>query len=210
MSHKGELHMQQLLCLGDSITDCERLASPDGLGYGYVHLVHQFLNQKHPWKTTNRGVNGFTLNRVLESLRYSFPHNALDAVTLLIGINDVGLWMANPSVPLFHQVTQFRLTLTKLLKILSQSTASIYLLEPFIFPYPEEYLNWFEPLSAVSQTMEELCATYQARFIPLHKQLNHLASQVGYPVLTTDGIHLTPAGHRIIAAKLIENWEDPA
>ena len=47
--------MKHLLCLGDSLTDCERLSSPDGLGYGYVHLIHQLLNQKQPWETVNRG-----------------------------------------------------------------------------------------------------------------------------------------------------------
>ena len=202
--------MKHLLCLGDSLTDCERLSSPDGLGYGYVHLIHQLLNQKQPWETVNRGVDGFTLNRVLESFRHNFPEKNPDIITLLIGINDVGLWMANPSIPLFHQAAQFRLKLTRLLKLLSRNTASVYVLEPFVFPHPAEYLNWFEPLAAISQIMEELCQTYQAKFIPLHQSFNHLASQVGYPLLTTDGIHLTAVGHRIIAAKLMEYFKNPA
>ncbi len=200
--------MKHILCLGDSLTDCERLYSPDGLGYGYVHQISVLLNQNHSWEITNRGVNGFTLSRILENLRRSHLDPNLDVVTLLAGINDVGLWMANPSIPLFHQAAQFRLSLTKLLKILTQNTsASLYVMEPFVFPHPAEYLNWLEPLCILSQTLKELCQTYSATFIPLQEPLNNLARQVGYAALTTDGIHLTSAGHRILAAKLMESFE---
>lgn len=200
--------MKHLLCLGDSLTDCERLYSPDGLGYGYVHQLHTSLNQRKPWTVTNRGVNGFTLNRVLESLPHSDPDQKPDVVTVLVGINDVGLWMANPSIPLFHQTARFRLNLTRLLKLLTGDPAcAVCMLEPFVFPHPAEYWNWFEPLAAISQITEELCGEYHAGFLPLHRAMNDLARQVGYPVLTTDGIHLTAAGHRILAAKLMEYLE---
>ena len=48
--------MKHLLCLGDSLTDCERLSSPDGLGYGYVHLIHQLLLiiQMRNWRVPQR------------------------------------------------------------------------------------------------------------------------------------------------------------
>ena len=62
----------------------------------------------------------------------------------------------------------------------------------------------------MSQVMQELCEEYGVTFIPLHRPLNDLAQQVGYSALTIDGIHLTPSGHRIIAAKLYKYFENPA
>ena len=205
--------MKQMICLGDSLTDCERLFSPDGLGYGYVHYLDGMINEKKNWKIINRGVNGFTLGRILENLHTDCLSRRPDAVTLLAGINDVSMWMANPSIPLFYQAEKFKQKLTKLLWRLSKETsARLYLMEPFILPWPAEYYNWFEPLAAVSQTIQELAQEYSAVFISLHQPLNDLAQQVGYSALTLDGIHLTPSGHRIVASRLFayfQNSEEP-
>lgn len=203
--------MRRLICLGDSITDCDRIFTPDGLGYGYVRQLCGQLQATGNWKVVNRGVDGFTLNRILQNLTADCLNRHPDAVTLLAGINDIGLWMATPSTPLFHQLEKFRLCLRKLVKRLKENTsADVYLLEPFVFPHPAEYFNWFEPLDAMSQVIAEICQEYSAVFIPLHRQLNDLAEQVGYSALTIDGIHLTPSGHRIIAAKLYKYFENPA
>ena len=119
--------------------------------------------------------------------------------------------MCNTSVSVFYQLQKFRLNLLKLFRRLTQYTsASLYLLEPFVFPRPAEYYNWFEPLNAMSQVMQELCEEYRVTFIPLHRPLNDLAQQVGYSALTIVGIHLTPSGHRIIAAELYKYCENPA
>ena len=203
--------MKQLICLGDSLTDCDRMFTPDGLGYGYVRQLNDMLLKKTAWKTVNRGVNGFTLNRVLENLSTDCLKRDPDAVTLLVGINDISMWMCNTSVSVFYQLQKFRLNLLKLFRRLTQYTsASLYLLEPFVFPRPAEYYHWFEHLNAMSQVMQELCEEYRVTFIPLHRPLNDLAQQVGYSALTIDGIHLTPSGHRIIAAKLYKYFENPA
>lgn len=41
--------MKQLICLGDSLTDCDRMFTPDGLGYGYVRQLNDMLLKKTAW-----------------------------------------------------------------------------------------------------------------------------------------------------------------
>ena len=44
--------MKHIVCLGDSITDAQRLFSPDGLGYGYVKISVSYTHLTLP--TTER------------------------------------------------------------------------------------------------------------------------------------------------------------
>ena len=109
----------QIICLGDSITDCNHLFEDFPLGNGYVQILSEmFRNQISSFsisadtvrrsssavqltdKSTgaihfrNCGIDGFTVARVLENIR---QHRILlhhsPVITLLIGINDIGLIM---------------------------------------------------------------------------------------------------------------------
>lgn len=86
--------MEHLICLGDSITDCGRIFDYPPLGLGYVQLLHEkFLELHKDISVTNCGVDGFTVSRILENVRRQlYPLND-SIVTLLIGINDIGLMM---------------------------------------------------------------------------------------------------------------------
>ena len=81
-----------ILCLGDSITDCNHLFEDFPLGNGYVQL----LAEKLPYNVQikNHGIDGFTVSRILENIqthRISLHRNPI--ITLLVGINDIGLIM---------------------------------------------------------------------------------------------------------------------
>lgn len=109
----------QIICLGDSITDCNHLFEDFPLGNGYVQILSEMFRNQTPSfsisadtvgrsssavqltdKSTgaihfrNCGIDGFTVTRVLENIRQhriSLHHSPV--VTLLIGINDIGLIM---------------------------------------------------------------------------------------------------------------------
>ena len=51
-----------------------------------------------------------------------------------------------------------------------------------------------------------LAKEYSLTFLPLHEPLNQLAKELGYPAVTTDGIHLTQAGHRLIAKIWLKHY----
>lgn len=116
--------MTRILCLGDSITDCGRLFSADPLGKGYVKQLSCLLHNTDFW---------------LES---SDP----DIVTVLIGINDVGIMMNTRRSSAQQQdlmnkfVTRYEL-LAKKLSCTNSRKRKLYFLEPFVFPWPRCYAS---------------------------------------------------------------------
>ena len=79
--------MANLLCLGDSITDCGRFFSDSPLGDGYVRILSEKLKSAGmDYKITNCGVDGFTVARLLENAR-NYLSIGGDIITILIGIN---------------------------------------------------------------------------------------------------------------------------
>ena len=93
--------MKQYLFLGDSITDADHLFDPANLGYGYVSLL---ARRPEYTDTTfvNRGHEGFTIERVLQMLRRDGLGGHWDAITLLVGVNDipVELFTSHSRIPL--------------------------------------------------------------------------------------------------------------
>ena len=88
----GKDYFMQILCLGDSITDCNHLFEDFPLGNGYVQLLAEKLPCNVQIK--NHGIDGFTVSRILENIqthRISLHRNPI--ITLLVGINDIGLIM---------------------------------------------------------------------------------------------------------------------
>lgn len=199
--------MKRVLFLGDSITDCDRLFSPNSLGYGYVNQLDTALNrEKHQFEMINRGVDGFTVNRLVENVGRDCIDRHPDITTILIGINDVGLMMNTDRTPAQQQdmLSQFKKSYEQLLSTIHTYTQSeILLLEPFLFPHPQKYLRWFPFVEQISMQISELSLKYHCPYIRLHQKLNQLATQNGFSQITTDGIHLTDFGHRQIAEELL-------
>ena len=164
--------MTRILCLGDSITDCGRLFSADPLGKGYVKQLSCLLHNTDFW---------------LES---SDP----DIVTVLIGINDVGIMMNTRRSSAQQQdlvnkfVTRYEL-LAKKLSCTNSRKRKLYFLEPFVFPWPRCYASWAPLLSQMSVHIKKISQ-------------DHEAARSGPASITSDGIHLTPQGHQILADKL--------
>ena len=199
--------MTHLLCLGDSITDCGHLFSPDPLGDGYVKMLSRLLHDTgHMFSVENRGIDGFTIERLLHHadswIRVSDP----DIVTVLIGINDIGIMM-NTQRTYEQQRTlmdEFSARYELLAQNLSdtKSGRKLFFLEPFIFPWPRCYASWIPLLSQMSAQILKISRKYGAVFIPLQDTLNQEAARFGMDSITIDGIHLTPQGHEFLAKKL--------
>ena len=207
--------MTHLLCLGDSITDCGRLFSPNPFGDGYVKVLFEMFSETgHPFSIENKGIDGFTLARLLRSLDTWLNASDPDIITVLIGINDLGIMMNTDRTPAQQQTllqeffARYEILAQKLSS--AEHDRSLFFLEPFIFPWPRCYAAWLPLLSRMSAGIFQISRKYSAAFVPLQDDLNQEAVRIGFDRITTDGIHLTDSGHTLLAKKLYTSISERA
>ena len=198
--------MTILTCLGDSITDCDHCFSKDLLGNGYVKMLSErFQEMGINCQVHNYGTDGFTVNRLLQRIQ-SCSGFASNIITILIGINDIGLMM-NTGRTLEQQkdmLVSFQKHYAELLTILTKVTSQIILMEPFLFPWPAFYKTWLPFRLEMSEIIKKLGEQFQLPYLPLHQELNEEARRYGYSAITTDGIHLTEQGQKYLADHLYQ------
>lgn len=192
--------MKELLFLGDSITDCNHSFEPDNLGFGYVRMIADALNPESvKAKVINKGNDGFTIPAV----RRLWKRNCLtlqpDFITILIGINDLAV-IKNTGITASAALADFRDNYQSLIDDIRITTdCPVLLMEPFIFPQPAEYASWEPELLKMNRIIQSLAEENHLSFLPLWEKLSAAAKAEGYSFITTDGIHLTEKGHKIIA-----------
>ncbi|MBQ0000013.1 MAG: SGNH/GDSL hydrolase family protein [Clostridiales bacterium] len=196
---------KKVLCLGDSLTDCGRLFSEDPLGDGYVSLLHASLKENgREYTFINRGVDGFTVSRLCDNARSHYLSLKPDRITILIGINDIGIMMNTNRTETQREalMKDFFSHYEQLLCTLRIATKDILLMEPFVFPYPLEFSLWEPYQKQMSLGIRALADAYRLPFLPLQEVLTASAAESGYSAITTDGVHLTRMGHAILAEQL--------
>lgn len=119
---------------GDSVTDADKSVTSDGLGNGYVKLVHDALIAFCPereFRVINAGVNGNTSRDLLARWQKDVVEKKPDVLFLMIGINDV--WRhfdyKHPSVR-FISKEEYRNNLQDICEQIS-GVRDFYLLPPY-------------------------------------------------------------------------------
>ena len=195
------------LFLGDSITDSNHLWLPEtnGLGDGYVAILADRLGPDA--RITNKGIDGFTVAALLERLQRGFLKAHPDVISLLIGINDIGVAL-NTGVTLeeLHFAENYREVLQRLLN----TGANLLCSGPFIFPHPQKYQIWIPYVLELEQIMGDICASLSLPFVPLHAYMISLVPNEDYDAVTVDGIHPTTYGHEKLADYLLPHLLDLA
>ena len=173
------------------------------------NLMH---NTDRHFSTENKGIDGFTMEKLLHNIDDWITTYDPDIVTVLIGINDIGIMINTRRTPQQQQILmkefseRYEILACKLSAIQrtvpSTSTRKLFFLEPFIFPGPQCYASWIPLLSQMSCEIRTISQKYGAVFVPLQDDLMQEASRVGINNITTDGIHLTPLGHQFLAKKI--------
>lgn len=182
--------MYRILFLGDSITDCHRLYSDDGLGFGYVKMISERL----PKSIINRGFDGFTAYDVKRRLSNDLETKP-DLVSLLVGVNDIPSLMAGG-----ESLKDFENHYEDILKGLKGYKTLVIL--PFVFNTPAELVTWQPTLENITDIIKGLCKKYSIPCLPMQDIFKAAAKTLGEEELTVDGVHLTETGHKI----LCDNW----
>ena len=192
--------MQSYLFLGDSITDCNHSFDPENLGYGYVRMIHEALQASgQPYQVINKGNDGFTVSSVRRLWNQFCKDLSPDFITILVGINDLSVILEN-QLTLSAALSDFQDRYTALLQEIRKTTdCPIVLMEPFIFPYPAVFATWEAPLRAMGERIQTIANMHGADFLPLSDLLLEAGQAERYSAITTDGIHLTKEGHRLVA-----------
>lgn len=189
-----------VLFIGDSITDCNRNRDdPESLGQGYAAMAAGWYAAHRPGQRVrfvNRGIGG---NRVAD-LRARWKQDCLalrpDTVSVLIGINDV--WRRyeddDPTA-----VEDFEDDYRFILGEAAALGARLLLVEPFLLPLRAELWSRREDLDPKIGAVRRLAYEFGAALVPADGLFARAVAESGVDEWSHDGVHLTPAGHALLA-----------
>lgn len=194
-------HNARFVFVGDSITEEGRFDDPEGVGYGYVRFIRDYLLTEFPNKNIeviNRGVGG---NRIIDLVaRFQRDVIALkpDYVSIFIGINDVWRQLDEPELDQVYP-EKFEEIYHQLIRMVQERTeANIILIEPTIHQEDMTSLG-NELLKPYVNIVRDLARKYGVTLIPTNREFLKVISNEKHPTLTVDGVHMTSTGDMLIA-----------
>ncbi|MFI0262611.1 GDSL-type esterase/lipase family protein [Streptomyces sp. NPDC017056] len=199
---------------GDSITDCRRLDSEDGLGFGYPLRIAGEWGLRHPDRPViwlNSGTGGHKVRDLEPRWQADVLDARPDVVSILVGVNDMGWHTLDPEGRVIP-VEEFQAGYDRLLAPLAEAGTELILIEPFLLPIhgvveagdvrvgEEERKEWRADLGPKIQAVRELAGTYGAQLLAADRMFAELAATTAPEHWAEDGVHPTPAGHAALAA----------
>jgi lysophospholipase L1-like esterase len=197
----------KLLFQGDSITDTGRnreIAQPNigsALGTGYCHLIAAHLLAGRPndgLQLYNRGISGNRVVDLYARWRVDAINLQPDVISILIGVNDT--WhgfMYDNGVEVERYAAVYRMLLEYTRQQLPQ--VQFVLCEPFVLPCGVVTPAWISEMDQRRAVVRELADTFDAIFVPFQSILRDALRQAPAEYWAADGVHPTPAGHRLLA-----------
>lgn len=207
-----------LLFQGDSITDCGRDKELNecnrSLGMGYVTLIASRLLCDYPGcNIYNKGVSGNRIADMYARWQEDALNIPFNVISILNGINDVGFGLrlnCGASAEKYKFVYDRILYETKEAK----PDADIILCQPFIVKRHFEsefgddiYNNWEKWESEIINRgiiVRELADKYNCTYVPFFDAIKKALLMAPAEHWSTDCVHLTPAGHEILARTWLE------
>lgn len=190
-----------VLFLGDSITEAG--AGPQG----YVTLAGKALAEAVPGTTViGAGISGNRVPDLLARVDRDVIARKPDVVVIYIGINDVWHSQNGRGTPR----DEFERGLGTLVEKIRAGGAKVVLCTPTVIGEKKSGTNKLDAMLDEYAGITRAVATKaKTALIDLREAcVEHLAKHnekdAENGVLTTDGVHLTPAGERFIAARMVE------
>ncbi|MGW4895608.1 SGNH/GDSL hydrolase family protein [Kitasatospora sp. NPDC004240] len=203
---------------GDSITDCSRRESEDGLGSGYPLRVAGEWGRRYPDRPVT-WLNTANAGAKVMDLQARWRTDVLDArpdvVSILVGVNDMG-WHTFDPAGYVIPAERFEADYDRLLAPLAEAGTQLILIEPFLLPIhgvleagtgaapigERERHAWRTDLDPKIQAVRRLARRYGAQLLTADGMFAALAATSAPEHWAADGVHPTPAGH----AALAEAW----
>lgn len=184
--NQASLKEPGLIFLGDSIVE--------------YFPIHELLQS--PKYMVNRGVRGYRTDLLRTHLDAHVFGTAVDQIFLLIGTNDIGKeipqkeTLDNVEAVLQAIMRDFPLTKINLISVLPVSQEERY--------KQKVSIRSNEKIQALNQDYRELAQVYhQVGYVDVYSSLLDEVGQLA-EAYTTDGLHLSVAGYRILAQALQE------
>ena len=196
-----------ILFQGDSITDTGRdreIAEANhrqALGSGYAYLIASQLLQQEPQNNLsfyNRGISGNRVTDLYARWKVDGINLQPDLISILIGVNDT--WhefMYGNGVEVNRYTTIYRMLLDYTIERLPN--VQLVLCEPFVLKCGVVTNAWIAEMVERQQVVRELATEFDAIFVPFQRVLDDALQQAEPAYWAHDGVHPTPAGHRILA-----------
>ena len=194
-----------IVCIGDSITDCNRQTDPRGLGGGYVDFVAAALRERGDDATiVNTGISGDRVEHLQERWQVDALDHRPDVLSIYIGVNDtlVAFFQGRATPPdLFEQ---------RYTDILGRSKAAgvprLIVVDPFYVENTDEWAQWREgnafaraDLDLKRPIVRRLAERFGAAFVPLQDAMDEAVKERGPGVVAADGVHPSAFGSALIA-----------
>lgn len=182
--------------LGDSITQAG--AQPDG----YVTLVIRGLETVGVKATAiPAGISGHKSDQMLERLERDVLNKKPDWMTLSCGVNDV--WHGEKGVSL----DQYKKNITQLVDRCQKAEVKVMILTATMIGEDEPNAN-NQKLAAYNDFLRSLAKEKQCLLADLNADMQAAvaasADKKGGKLLTSDGVHMNPAGNRMMATGVLE------
>lgn len=196
----------KILFQGDSITDAGRNAdcgSQVSIGQGYALMISGELGAKYPGLYTfeNRGISGDRIVDIYSRIKVDMWNLKPDLVSILIGVNDVWHEVDNRNgVDARRFENVYRMLIEDTLQALPNG--KLMLMEPFVLKGSETVQHWEAFHTGVAERAEivhRLAREYSLFFVPLQRKLDNACLNYDPSYWLPDGVHPSPAGHRLIA-----------
>ena len=189
--------------LGDSITS--QGAGPSG----YVTLFRQAIDTKRPRsgiRIIGAGISGHKVPDLEKRLDQDVLRHNPDVVVIYIGINDVWHSIRNQGT----EIGRYETGLRSLIRRCRNVGTRVILATPSIIGEKHDGTNDLDSMlddySNVSRRVANECGAQllelRKAFVDHLKHYNTAGEEKG--ILTTDGVHLSEAGNRFVAARMLE------
>ncbi|GGE49525.1 lipase [Pullulanibacillus camelliae] len=192
---------ETIVFIGDSITEDGRYEDHEGLGRGYVRLLHDYFMTEFPklhLQIINEGIGGQRITDLQERWQTDVIDHQPDWLSISIGINDVWRQLDSPEIEQVYPDQFEDIYRTLLTDVKRETTAKIILMEPTIIEEdPESEGNRL--LMPYLESVNKLAEEFDCLCVPEHEQFQRVLRAQPEKALTTDGVHMTSVGRMLMA-----------
>lgn len=201
----------RLVCIGDSVTDCER-ARPVGeglfgaIGKGYVGYVDALLMSAYPERkirVTNVGSSGNTVRDLAARWQADVLDLKPDWLSVMIGINDVWRQFDLPRQSNIVALDEYERTLDELCAQTRSQVQGLILMTPFfIESLVADAMR--ARMDEYGQVVKRVAARHNAIFVDTQAAFNAFLEHHHSAEVAWDRVHPNHIGHMILARAMLK------